>query len=138
MSCQDVCGMPPLLGCSSNFDAGGGRRDGSADPGSSVGGGDRVSCLLSLRWSWLFPNDVVQRDDKDDDSYNDWEPPVIFAIEVDARAVDFDNGDGSIVDLDRRDGKKCRDGEDSSTDDVGLNFQFYLKEDPPAVGVAPR
>jgi hypothetical protein len=63
---------------------------------------------------------------------------VIFAREVDMRAVDFDNGDGSIVDLDRCDGKKCRNGDDSSTEDIGLNFEFHLKEDPPAVGVVPR
>ncbi len=81
---------------------------------------------------------MVQRDDKDDDSYDDREQPVIFAREVDMRAIDFDNGDGSIVDLDRRDGKKCRDGDDSSTEDVSHNFKFHLKEDSPAVGVAPR
>ncbi len=63
---------------------------------------------------------------------------MIFAREVDTRAVDFDNGDGSIVDLDRRDGKKCHDGDDSSTEDVGLNFEFHLKEDPPAVDAVPR
>ncbi len=63
---------------------------------------------------------------------------MIFAREVDTRAVDFDNGDGSIVDLDRRDGKKCRDCDDSSTEDIGLNFEFHLKEDPPAVGMMPR
>ncbi len=81
---------------------------------------------------------MVQQDDKDDDSDNDREPPMIFTREVDTRAIDFDNGDGSIVDLDRRDGTKCRDGDDSSTEDVGLNFEFHLKEDPPAVGVVPR
>jgi hypothetical protein len=63
---------------------------------------------------------------------------VIFAREVDTRAVDFDNGNGSIVDLDRRDGKKCRDRDDSSTEDISLNFEFHLKEDPPAMGVVPR
>ncbi len=80
---------------------------------------------------------MVQRDDKDDDSDDDREPPVIFAREVDTRAVDFDNGDGSIIDLDRRDGKKRRNGDDSSTEDVGLNFEFHLREDPPAVGAVP-
>jgi hypothetical protein len=50
---------------------------------------------------------VVQQDDKDDDSDDDWEPPVIFAREVDTRAVDFDNGDGSIIDLDCCDGKNA-------------------------------
>ncbi len=138
MSCQYSWGMPPPWGCSSNFDAVGGRRDGSAGQGSSVGGGDWVSCPSSLRWSCLFPNDEVQQDDKDDEGDGDREPPVIFAREVDTRSVNFDNGNGSIVDLDHCDGKKCRDGDDSSTEDIGLNFEFHLKEDPPAVGVVPR
>ena len=132
--------MPPPSprGCSSNFDAGGSRRDGSAGHGSLESGGDRVSCPSSLGRSWLFPNDVVQRDDKDDEGDGDREPPVVFAREVDTRAVDFDNGDGSIVDLDRPDGKKCHNGDNSSTEDVGLNFEFHLTEDPSAVGVVPR
>ena len=53
----------------------------------------------------LFSNDVVQRDYKDDEGDGNREPPVVFAREVDTRAVDFNNGEGSIVDLDRRDGK---------------------------------
>ena len=59
---------------------------------------------------------------------------MVFAREVDTRAVDFDNGDGSIVDLDRCNGKKCRSGDDNSTEDVGLDFEFHLKEDPPGRG----
>ena len=60
---------------------------------------------------------------------------MVFTREVDTRAVDFNNGDGSIVDLDCRDGKKCRDGD--NTEDVGFNFEFHLTEDPPAVGMVP-
>jgi hypothetical protein len=97
-----------------------------------------VSCPLSLRRSWLFPNDVVQRDYKDDEGDGNWEPPVVFTREVDTRAADLDNGNGSIVDLDRCDGKKCCNGDDSSTEDVGFNFEFNLTEDPPSVGVVPR
>ncbi len=92
--------MSPTHGCSSNFDAGGSRREGSVGQGSLACRGDWVSCPSSHRWSWLFPNDVVQRDDKDDEGDGDWEPTVIFAREVDTRAVDFDNGNGSVVDLD--------------------------------------
>ena len=128
----------PPRGCFSNFDAGGGRRNGSAGHGLLASGGDWVSCPLSLDRSWLFPNDVIQQDYKDDEGDGNWEPPMVIAREVDTRAVDFDNGDGSIVDLDRRDGKKCRDGDNSSTEDVGFNFEFHLTEDPPAVGVVPR
>ncbi len=93
---------------------------------------------MILGRAWLFPNDVVQRDYKDDECDGNWEPPVVFTREVDMRAVDFDNGNGSIVDLDRRDGKKCRDSDDSSAEDVGFNFEFHLTEDPPAVGVVPQ
>ena len=131
-------GDAPPRDFSSDFDAGDGRRDGSAGRGLPASGGDRVSCRLILGRSWLFPNNVAQRDYKDDEGDGNREPPVVFAGEVDTRAVDFDNGDGSIVDLDRRDGKKCRDGDDSSTEDVGFNFEFHLTEDPPAVGVMPR
>ena len=49
---------------------------------------------------------------------------MIFAREVDTRAVDFDNGDGSIVDLDHCDGKKCRGGDNGSTEDVSLISNF--------------
>ena len=62
---------------------------------------------------------------------------MIFAREVDRRTVDFDTVDGSIVDLDHCDGEKCRNGDDSSTEDVGFNFKFHWKEDPPAVGMVP-
>ena len=62
---------------------------------------------------------------------------MVFAREVDMRAIDFDNGDGSVVDLDCRDGKQCRDGDDSGTEEVGFNFEFHLTEDPLAVGVVP-
>ena len=123
--------MPPLRGGASDFGAGGGRRNGAAGQGLVVSGADQVSCPSSLGWSWLFPNDVVQRDDKDDEGDGDRDPSMVFAREVDARAVDFDNGDGSIVDLDRHDGKKCRNVDDSSTEDVGFNFDFHLTEYPP-------
>ena len=93
---------------------------------------------MILGRAWLFPNDVVQQDYKDDERDGNREPPVVFTREVDMRAVDFDNGNGSIVDLDRRDGKKCRNSDDSSTKDVGFNFEFHLTEDPPAVGVVPQ
>ena len=115
---------PPPRGCSSNFDASGGHHNGSAGQGSLASGGDWVSCPSSLGRSWLFPNDVVQRDDKDDEGDGDQEPPVVYAREVDTRAVDFDNGDGSIVDLDHCDGKKCRGGDNGSTEDVSLISNF--------------
>ena len=63
---------------------------------------------------------------------------MVFAKEVDMRAIDFDNGDGSIVDLDRCNGEKCRGGDNSSTEDVCFNFEFHLTEDPPAVGMVHR
>jgi hypothetical protein len=63
---------------------------------------------------------------------------VVFAREVDTRAVDFDNGVGSVVDLDRHDGNECRNGDDSGTEEVGFNFEFHLTEDPLAMGVMPR
>ncbi len=63
---------------------------------------------------------------------------MIFAREVDARAVDFDNGNGSIVDLNRCDGKKCCGGCNGSTEEVSFNFEFHLKEAPPAAGMVPR
>ena len=87
---------------------------------------------------FLFPNDEIQRDNKDDEGDSNREPPVVFSREVDTRAVDFNNGDGSVVDLDCRDSKKCRNGDDSGTEEVGLDFEFHLTEDPPAVGVVPR
>ncbi len=91
-------------------------------------------------WSaiFLFPNDEVQRDNKDDEGDSDREPPVVFTQEVDTSAVDLNNGNGSVVDLDCRDGKKCRNGDNSGTEEVGFDFEFYLTEDPPAVGVVPR
>ena len=104
--------VPPPRGCSSNFNAGNGCRDGSAGCGLAASGGDWVSCPLSLGLSWLFPNDVVQRDYKNDKGDGNQEPPVVFAREVNTRAVEFDNGDGSIVDTDRCNGKKCRNGDD--------------------------
>ena len=97
---------------------------GSAGHGSLASRGDWVSCPSSLGWSCLFPNDVVQQDYKDDEGDSDWEPPMVFAREVDTRAVDFDNGDGSIVDLDCCDSKKCCNGDDSSTENVGLISNF--------------
>ena len=82
---------PPPRGCSGNFDAGGSRRDGSADQGLLASGEDWASCPSSLGQSWLFPNNVVQQDDKDDEGDGDWEPPMVFARCVDTRAVDVDN-----------------------------------------------
>jgi hypothetical protein len=73
----------PPRGCFSNFDAGGGRRNGSAGHGLLASGGDWVSCPLSLGWSCLFPHNVVQQDYKDDEGDGDQEPPVVFAREVD-------------------------------------------------------
>jgi len=131
VSCQYSWGMPLLRGCASNFDAGGSCRDGAAGQGSVASGADRVSYPSSLGRSWLFPNDVVQRDDKDDEGDGGQESPVVFAREVDTRAVNFDNGDGSIVDLDCHYGKKCRNGEDSSTEDVGFIFEFHLDRRSP-------
>ena len=63
---------------------------------------------------------------------------MVFAREVDTRAVDLNNGNGSVVDLDCRDGKNFRDGDNSGTEEVGFDFEFHLTEDPPAVGVVPR
>jgi hypothetical protein len=72
-------------------------------------------CLVG---HFLFPNDEVQRDNKDDEGDSDWEPPVVFAREVNTRAVNLNNGNGSVVDLDCCDGKKCRDSDDSGTEEV--------------------
>ncbi len=63
---------------------------------------------------------------------------MVFTREVNTRAVDLKNNDGSVVDLDCRDGKKCRDGDKSGTAEVGFDFKFHLTEDPPAVIVVPR
>ena len=63
---------------------------------------------------------------------------MIFSREVDTRAIDFDNGNVTIVDLDCCDGKKCRDGYNGSAEDVGFNFEFHLKEAPPALGMVPQ
>ena len=48
---------------------------------------------------------------------------MIFAREVDTRAVDFNNGDVSVVNLDCRDGRKCCDGRDCSTEDLSFDFE---------------
>jgi hypothetical protein len=60
---------------------------------------------------------------------------VIFAREVDTRAVDFNNGDVSVVNLDCRDGRKCCDGRDCSTEDLSFDFEFHLNDVPPVVGI---
>ena len=59
---------------------------------------------------------------------------MVFTREVDTRAVNLNDGDGSVVNLDCRDGKKCRDGDDSGTEEVGFDFEFHLTEDSPGRG----
>ncbi len=56
----------------------------------------------------LFPNDEVQRNNIDDEGDSDREPPLVFTREVDLRAVNLDDGNGSVVNLNRRDGKKMQ------------------------------
>ncbi len=68
------------------------------DIGFLVGG-----CLVG---HFLFPNNEVQRDNKDDEGDSDQEPPVEFTQEVDTSAVNLNDGDGSVENLDCRDGKK--------------------------------
>jgi hypothetical protein len=88
-------------------------------------------CLVG---HFLFPNDEVQQDDKDDEGDNNREPPVVFTREVDTRAVNLNDGDGSFVNLDCCDGKKWCDGDNSGTEEVGFDFKFHLTEDPPGRG----
>jgi hypothetical protein len=78
-------------------------------------------CLVG---HFLFPNDEVQRDKKDDEGDSDWEPPVVFTREVDTRAVNLNDGNVSVVNLDYRDGKKCCAGDNSGTEEVGLISNF--------------
>ena len=59
---------------------------------------------------------------------------MVFPQKVNARAVKLDDGDGNVVNLNRRDGKKCRDGEDSGTEEVSLDFKFHLTEGSPGRG----
>ncbi len=59
---------------------------------------------------------------------------MVFSRKITARAVNLDDGNGSVVNLNRRDGKKCRDGDDSSTEEVGFDFEFHLTEDSPGRG----
>ncbi len=96
------------------------------DIGFLVGG-----CLVG---HFLFTNDEVQQDNKDDEGDSDREPPVVFTREVDTRAVNLNDGDGSVVNLDCRNGKKCCDGDDSGTEEVGFDFEFHLAENPPGRG----
>ena len=131
--------MPPLPDYSSNYGAGNGRRDGAAGRGALASGGYQVSCRwMCGRPFLLFPIDEVQRDNKNDEGDSDQEPPVVFTQEVDTRAVNLNDGNVSVVNLDYRDGKKCCAGDNSGTEEVGFNFEFHLTEDPPAVGVVPR
>jgi hypothetical protein len=80
-------------------------------------------CLVGHSY-FLFPNDEVQQDNKDDEGDSNREPPMVFAREDDTRAVDLNYGDGSVVDLDCRDGKKCRDCDNSGTEEVGFVTNF--------------
>jgi hypothetical protein len=59
---------------------------------------------------------------------------VVFSREVNLRAINLDDGGGSVVNLNRRDGKKCRDGDNSGTEEVGFDFKFHLTEDSPGRG----
>ena len=59
---------------------------------------------------------------------------MVFSRKINARAVNLDDGDGSVVNLNRRDGKKCRDSEDSGTEEVCFDFEFHLTEDSPGRG----
>lgn len=56
---------------------------------------------------------------------------MVFSRKINARTVNFDDGDDSIVNLDCRDGKKCRNSDDSGTDEVGFDFKFHS---PPGRG----
>ncbi len=62
------------------------------------------------------------------------EPLVVFSQKINARGVNLDDGNGSVVNLNRRDGKKCRDGDNSGTEEVGFDFEFHLTEDSPGRG----
>jgi hypothetical protein len=127
--------MPPLPDYSSDYDAGDGRRNGAAGRGTLVSGGYQVSSWWMCGQPFLlFPNDEVQQDNKNDEGDSDWDPPVVFTREVDTRAVNLNDGDGSVVNLDRHDGKKCRDSDDSGTKKVGFDFEFHLTEDTPGRG----
>ena len=59
---------------------------------------------------------------------------MVFSREVNLRAINLDDGGGSVVNLNRRDGKKCRDGDNSGTEEVGFDFEFLLTEDSPGRG----
>jgi hypothetical protein len=59
---------------------------------------------------------------------------MVFSQKINARAVNLDDGDGSVVNLNRRDGNKCRDGYDSGTEEVGFDFEFHFTEDSPGRG----
>ena len=109
--------MPPLPDYFSDYDAGDGRRDDAAGRGALASWEYQVSCRwMCGRPFLLFPNDEVQQDNKDDEGDSDWEPPVVFTRDVDTRAVNLNDGNGSVVNLDCCDGKKCRDGDDSGTE----------------------
>ncbi len=62
---------------------------------------------------------------------------MVFPRKINARAVNLDDGDGSVVNLNCRDGKKCRDGDNSGTEEVGFDFEFHLIEDSPGLGRDP-
>ena len=59
---------------------------------------------------------------------------MVFSRKINARAVNLDDGDGSVVNLDCRDGKKCRDGNNSGTEEVGFDFEFHFIVDSPGLG----
>ena len=54
---------------------------------------------------------------------------MVFSRKINARAVDLDDGYGSVVNLNCRDGKKCRDSDDSGTKEVCFDFKSHLTED---------
>ena len=130
VSCPHSWGMPPRPDYSSDYDAGDGRRNDAAGRGLPASWGYQVSS----GWVWgrpwrLFPNDEVQWNNKDDEGDSCREPPVVFSRKINARAVNLDDGDGSVVNLNCCDGKKCRDRDDSGTEEVGFDFKFHLTED---------
>ena len=58
--------------------------------------------------------------------------PVIFSGKP-VRILEM-YGYGSVVNLDCRDGKKCRDGDNSGTEEVGFDFEFHFIVDSPGLG----
>ena len=59
---------------------------------------------------------------------------MVFSRKVNSRPINLDDGNGSVVNMNRRDGKKCRDSDDSGTEEVCFDFEFHLTEDSPGRG----